>query len=45
SLSSTAGVANGASITFGFDMSVDNVNFATGQQFTVNSFTITEGNA
>jgi hypothetical protein len=26
-------------------MTVDNVNFATGQQFTVNTFTITAGNA
>jgi hypothetical protein len=29
----------------GGDMTVDNTSFATGQQFTVNSFTITAGNA
>lgn len=27
------------------DLNVDNVNFAAGQQFTINSFTWTEGNA
>jgi len=29
----------------GGDMTVDNTNFATGQTFTVNSFTLTAGNA
>lgn len=29
----------------GGDLQVDNVNFATGQQFTVTSFTLTDGNA
>jgi hypothetical protein len=29
----------------GGDMTVDNVNFAAGQKFTVTSFTLTEGNA
>lgn len=29
----------------GGDMTVDNTNFATGQSFTVTSFTITDGNA
>lgn len=44
SLSSTAGVANAASITFGFDMSVDNNNIANAQSLTVSSFTINAGN-
>lgn len=41
---STAGVANGATITFGGDMTLDNVNAAGGQAWTVNSFSITRGN-
>lgn len=29
----------------GGDMTVDNTSFATGQQFTINTFTLTDGNA
>ena len=45
SLASTAGVSSGVVITFGFDLNVDSVSFTAGQQFTVNSFTLTAGNA
>lgn len=41
SLASTAGVASAASITFGYDMNVDNTSIATNQVLTVNSFSIT----
>lgn len=44
SASSTAGVANAASITFGYDMTVDNNSIANGQTLTVNTFSITAGN-
>lgn len=44
SASSTAGVANAASITFGYDMTVDNNNIALAQVLTVNTFSITAGN-
>lgn len=43
--SSTAGVASGASITFAYDMTVDNAAFVAGQQFSVTVFTLTDGNA
>lgn len=39
SRTSTAGVASAASITFGGDMVIDNVNAALSQAFTVNTFT------
>jgi hypothetical protein len=39
SRTSTAGVASAASITFGGDMVIDNVNAASGQAWTVNTFT------
>lgn len=42
---STAGVSSGASITFGSDMHLDNVNIANAQVVTVSSFTLTGGNA
>lgn len=44
SVSSTAGVANAASITFGADCTVDNNSIAVGQTLTVNTFAITAGN-
>jgi hypothetical protein len=44
SMSSTAGVANAASITFGYDMAIDNATVANTQVITVNSFTQTSGN-
>lgn len=42
---STAGVANGASITFSYDMSIDNASINSGQTVTVNTYTITAANA
>lgn len=45
SRTSTAGVANGAAITFGGDMTLDNVVFALAQAFSVTSFTLTAPNA
>jgi hypothetical protein len=42
---STAGVANGASITFGGDMTIDNVVIAVGQAVRVDTFDLTRGNA
>jgi len=45
SISSIAGVANGASITFGGDIVVDNINIAISQAITINTFGITDGNA
>ena len=44
SVASTAGVASAASITFGYDMTLDNNNIANAQSLTVNTFTITAGN-
>lgn len=44
SRTSTAGVASGATITFGGDMTLDNVNAANGQAWTVNTFQITGAN-
>jgi hypothetical protein len=41
---STAGVANAASITFGYDMTVDNNSIANAQTFTVNTYQFTYGN-
>jgi hypothetical protein len=45
SQTSTAGVASGASITFSYDMSLDNASIAAGQSVTVASFTLTDANA
>jgi hypothetical protein len=45
SMTSTAGVANGASITFSYDLSLDNASIAAGQSVTVASFTLTDANA
>lgn len=42
---STAGVSNATTITFGGDMTVDNTSFAITQSFTVNTWSYTEGNA
>lgn len=44
SIASTAGVANAASITFGYDMTIDNNSIALNQTITVNTFSITAGN-
>lgn len=44
SITSTAGVANAASITFGSDMVVDNNNISNAQVLTVNTFTLNAGN-
>lgn len=44
SVASTAGVANAASITFGYDMVLDNNNIANAQSLSVSTFTITSGN-
>lgn len=41
----TTCVMQGTVGTSGADMIVDNTSFATGQSFTVNSFTLTDGNA
>jgi hypothetical protein len=45
SMTSTAGVASGASITFSYDLSLDNASIAAGQSVTVASFTLTDANA
>lgn len=45
SQTSTAGVSSGATITFNGDMTLDNLSAAIGQAWTVNSFSITAGNA
>lgn len=45
SATSTAGVANGASVTFSPDMIVDNAVFATGQAFSITAFSLTAPNA
>jgi hypothetical protein len=45
SQTSTAGVASGASITFSYDLSLDNASIAAGQSVTVASFTLTDSNA
>ncbi len=42
---STAGVANGASITFGGDLTLDNTSIASGQSVTVSTYQWTEANA
>jgi hypothetical protein len=44
SASSSAGVAAAASITFGYDMTLDNNSIANTQSITVNTFSITAGN-
>jgi hypothetical protein len=44
SLASTAGVANTTTITFGYDMTLDNNSIANAQTITVNTFTLTAGN-
>lgn len=45
SRTSTAGVANGASITFAPDMVIDNASVNAGQQVSVTAFTMTDANA
>jgi hypothetical protein len=45
SMTSTAGVASGASITFSYDLSLDNASIAAGQSVTVASFNLTDANA
>lgn len=45
SRASTAGVSNGASITFDGDLTLNNVVIANGQTVTIDTFTRTEGNA
>jgi len=42
---STAGVASTASIVFSYDMGADNASIANAQVITVNSFSLTAGNA
>jgi hypothetical protein len=44
SQASTAGVANAASITFGYDMTIDNNSIANAQSINVSTFSITAGN-
>jgi len=44
SRASTAGVSSGATITFSGDVSVDNVNIASGQALNVSAITLTEAN-
>ena len=41
---STAGVASAASITFGYDMTIDNASVAVSQVINVNTYSITAGN-
>lgn len=41
----TTCILQGTVGTSGADMNVDNTSFATGQSFTVNTFTLTDGNA
>jgi hypothetical protein len=43
SRTSTAGVSNGASITFNYDLTLDNASIASGQTVTVQSWTLTMG--
>lgn len=43
SRTSTAGVSNGASITFNYDLTLDNASIADGQTVTVQSWTLTMG--
>lgn len=45
SRTSTAGVGSAVNITFNGDMTLDNTNIASGQSITVNSYSITDGNA
>ena len=45
SLTSTGGVSSGASITFTYDVSVDNASVVAGQQFSVTGFTVIASNA
>lgn len=45
SKSSTAGVANAASITFGGDLTLDNTSINNGQTVTISTYTITENGA
>jgi hypothetical protein len=45
SMTSTAGVSSGTTITFGVDLSADNASIANAQSVTVNSFSVTAGNA
>lgn len=45
SLTSTAGVSSSTTITFSYDLAADNAYIANAQVITVNSFTLTAGNA
>lgn len=45
SMTSTAGVANAAAITFSPDLVLDNASIAAGQQVTISSYTLTAANA
>jgi hypothetical protein len=45
SATSTAGVANGTTITFAYDLPLDNASIAAGQSVTVASYSWTDGNA
>lgn len=45
SRTSTAGVSSGASITFNYDLTLDNASIADGQTVTVQSWTLTIGGA
>ena len=45
SLTSTAGVASAASITFAYDLPLDNTSIAVSQVVTVNTFTLSAANA
>lgn len=44
SMASTAGVGSGVTITFSYDMTIDNAAAANGQNWTVNTFTINASN-
>lgn len=45
SATSTAGVSSSASITFSYDLALDNASIASGQQVTINSFTLNASNS
>lgn len=42
---STAGVGSAVTITFGFDMNIDNVSIASGQTVTISSYSVTAADA
>ena len=45
SATSSAGVGSGVTITFAYDFPIDNPSIANGQNVTVNTFSLTAGNA